>query len=88
MCICNLHISLVTTRLLLIRRVVNGVTGRGYNVYKIYCCLDCLLYKPLNVKITRRKFYMVGIYVDDAMLLLNNVSEACGVAEPLREERL
>ncbi|KOX74832.1 hypothetical protein WN51_14324 [Melipona quadrifasciata] len=28
------------------------------------------------------------IYVDDVMLLLNNVSEACGVADPLREERL
>lgn len=31
---------------------------------------------------------MVGIYVDEVILFLNNVSEACDVADPLREERL
>lgn len=52
------------------------------------CCVRCLLYKPLNITKIGREIYIVGIYVDDVMLLLNNVSEACGVADPLREERL
>ena len=43
---------------------------------------------PLDMPEARHEIYMVGMYVDDAMLLLSNVSEACGVAEPLRDVRL
>lgn len=50
--------------------------------------LHRLSYKPLDMPEARQEIYMVGMYADDAMLLLSNVSEACGVAEPLRDERL